>query len=72
MANGNYTCSRPCGDFSQAAFCSPPKENNMYHGYTESEEAIKARWERMKKRAEQAEQQAGGENTTTLKTQGEA
>jgi hypothetical protein len=44
----------------------------MYQGYVESEEAIKARWERMKKRAEKAEQQAGGKNTTTLKTQGEA
>jgi hypothetical protein len=36
----------------------------MYHGYTESEEAIKARWERMKKRAEaiskQNDEKTGG------------
>jgi len=36
----------------------------MYAGYVESEEAIKARWERMQKRAEKASKQndekAGG------------
>lgn len=47
MAKDDYIRSPLWMTIHRRLFCSPPKENNMYNGWTESQEAIEARKRRI-------------------------